>query len=216
MSSSSRANILSRIHAALGDIPRNTDVDAEYQSIERTYQSSGSLEPHDRLHLFIERLKEYGAAVHRSAPDEIAPLIAQLLVARESKSIVIPKDLPGEWLPPGFEFLPDHELTFRQLESCDGVITGCAVAIFDTGTIVLDAGSAQGRRALTLLPDYHLCVVFENQVHQTVPEAMRALATSISRPLTIISGPSATADIEMTRVQGVHGPRFMEVILVQS
>lgn len=206
---STRDTILIRI----GTSP---DPEAEYSAIERTYQTSGILDDQAKLGLFIERLIEYGTGVFRCTTSQIPSRIADRLRHRGARSIAIPAETPVEWLPAGFEFIPDHELTYNQLESCDGVVTGCAVAIADTGTIILDGGSSQGRRALTLLPDYHLCVVFERQIFETVPEAMQVLSPSISRPLTLISGPSATADIEMTRIQGVHGPRFMDVLLVSS
>lgn len=198
----------------LAAIGKSGDPEAEYDAIERTYQTIGILDKNKKLDLFIHRLVDYGTGVHRCAHSEIATTIADKLRERAAGNIAVPKDIPREWLPTGFQFTPDDEVTYDQLESCGGVITGCAVAIADTGTIVLDGAASQGRRALTLLPDYHLCVVFETQVYETVPEAMHILSPAISRPLTLISGPSATADIEMTRIQGVHGPRYMDVVLV--
>jgi L-lactate dehydrogenase complex protein LldG len=205
--SSARDIILARIAVS-------SEPTAEYNAIERTYQTKGTLDQNEKLDLFVERLIEYGTGVHRCPASEIAATIAGRLSEGRGGSIAVPKDIPGEWLPAGFQFLPDHELSYDQLECCDGVVTGCAVAIAETGTIILDGTAAQGRRALTLLPDYHLCVVFESQIFETVPEAVQVLSQAKSRPLTLISGPSATADIEMTRIQGVHGPRFMDVVLV--
>jgi L-lactate dehydrogenase complex protein LldG len=129
-----------------------------------------------------------------------------------------------EGMPDGYlEVLGDggagEFLSKEQLASCHGVLTGCALGIAETGTIVLDSGPAQGRRVLTLLPDYHLCVVFEDQVVETVPEAVAVMGAGVvehSRPLTLVSGPSATSDIELVRVEGVHGPRNLEVILVEE
>lgn len=207
MSTSARATILARLGAS-------EHPDLEYAAIERAYQSAGLRDEDHKLKLFIERLIEYGAGVYRCAHAEIALTIATRLRARSAQSIAVPKDIPREWLPEGFEFLEDDHLSYQQLDRCDGTITGCALAIADTGTLILDAASSQGRRALTLLPDYHLCVVFDKQVFETVPEAIKVVSNSMSCPLTLISGPSATADIEMTRIQGVHGPRSMEVILV--
>jgi len=137
----------------------------------------------------------------------------------------VPQDLPRDWLA-GFpgdlgEVLRDgggdSRLSSKQVASCHGVLTGCALGIAETGTLVLDAGRNQGRRVLTLLPDYHLCVIFAGQIVETVPEAMRLVGPGLGdhhRPLTLVSGPSATSDIELVRVEGVHGPRTLEVMVV--
>ena len=207
MTASARDRILASIGAS-------GNPEQEYQAIERGYESAGTAQKGQKQDLFIERLTDYGAGVYRCTHLEIAATIAERLHARNAQTVAVPHDIPVDWLPQPFEFIRDHASPYPQIECCDGVITGCAVAIADTGTIILDGGSSQGRRALTLLPDYHLCVAFEDQIVETVPEAMHRLAEAMSRPLTLISGPSATADIEMTRIQGVHGPRSMEVVLV--
>ena len=126
--------------------------------------------------------------------------------------MVIPPGIPGEWLPEGISFTEDRQLPYGTLDKCDGVLTTATVAIAATGSIVLQHGPGQGRRALTLIPDYHLCIVKAEQVVETIPAAFARLDPA--RPTTFISGPSATADIEMTRIKGVHGPRFMDVLLV--
>ncbi|MGZ3598655.1 MAG: LutC/YkgG family protein, partial [Ktedonobacterales bacterium] len=139
--------------------------------------------------------------------------------------LAIPPDIPSAWLTDlassGVELLRDEPgtapLSYAQLDSSDGVLTGCALAIAQTGTIVLDAGAYQGRRVLTLLPDYHLCVVYADQIVDIVPQAIEQLADAVreqQRPITFISGPSATSDIELNRVEGVHGPRTLEVLVV--
>jgi L-lactate dehydrogenase complex protein LldG len=156
------------------------------------------------VELFAERVADYRAVV-RLVTD-----VPEALTSLRGKRIVAP-DLPAEWLVDGVEWLREP-LSIEELDQADGVLTGCAVAIADTGTIVLDGGVAQGRRALTLLPDYHLCVVRADQIAGSVPEALARLEST--RPLTFISGPSATSDIELNRVEGVHGPRTLEVLIV--
>jgi L-lactate dehydrogenase complex protein LldG len=212
-----REAMLDRIRTALRDVPpseRPEDV-----AVDRSYRM---VDPAPRVKLieeFIERVSEYKAAVHRVAPVELPRAIAEACAARGVKQLVVPADLPQEWAPPGVTLLREPGLTNEQLERSDGVLTGCAVGIAQTGTIVLDSGPGQGRRAITLLPDYHLCVVRDDQVVGLVPEAvarLRAAAGTPGRPITFISGPSATSDIELSRVEGVHGPRTLEVLMVAS
>jgi len=198
---SARDAILARIRAAAGDAP-----DPE---IPRAYRTEGS--GGDLAERFAERVRDYKATVHLAtrAPDP-APVIAEALARRGGHRFVV----PGGWIAvPGVESLTDEPpLSAMELDASAGVITGCAVAIAETGTIVLDAGPDQGRRALTLVPDYHLCVVRADQIVSSVPEAVARLDPG--RPLTWISGSSATSDIEFNRVEGVHGPRTLEVIVV--
>jgi len=196
-----RTEVLARIRAALGDRPTPA-------AVPRAYHRTGP----GSLDLFAERVADYRAVVHQVSAAELVPLLTSLLGSRR---IVVPADLPAEWLVPSVTWLPDSPpLSIEELDGADGVLTACAVGIADTGTIVLDAGVAQGRRVLTLLPDYHLCVVRESQVAATVPEALARLDSV--RPLTFISGPSATSDIELNRVEGVHGPRTLEVVIVRD
>jgi len=119
-------------------------------------------------------------------------------------------------LPDGFTFITDHDTSYAEIDRCDGTITGCALAIALTGTIVLRHTRKEGRRALTLIPDYHLCIVHASQVVETVPEGTRKMLEFAAVPITMISGPSATSDIEMMRIKGVHGPRYLDVILVND
>src|SRR5207248_2309674 len=162
-----------------------------------------------------DRLSDYGAGVHRCAKANIAQAVERCLAARKRNSIVIPGGIEVGWLPAGFRFIADDELPYEALDKSDGVLTGCTLAIASTGSLVLRHGPSEGRRALTLVPDYHLCVVAETQIVETVPEAIRLLVAEGVNSATIISGPSATSDIEMTRIQGVHGPRTLDVIVFE-
>jgi L-lactate dehydrogenase complex protein LldG len=169
------------------------------------------------LALAAERISDYRATVTRIEDEGgIGDAVGAILRRHRARHIAVPADLPAQLRPraAGVELYPDGDppLSNGQLGALDGVLTGCALAIADTGTIVLDAGPAQGRRTLTLLPDLHVCVIRAAQVVHTVPEAVAALA-AVTRPITFISGPSATSDIELDRVEGVHGPRRLEVLL---
>ena len=211
---SSKELILGRIRRALTDIPpteRPEDV-----PVRRDYRSAHH--PEDTtsmLGLLAENLADYRAIVHRCSDDEVPAVVARLLADRGSRSLAVPEGVPADWLPadPGLTVVRDAaDLTPNQLDAVDSVLTGCAVAIAETGTLVLDAGPGQGRRALTLVPDHHICVVrVPEQVVASLPRALPRLDPR--RPLTWISGPSATSDIELDRVEGVHGPRTLEVVL---
>jgi L-lactate dehydrogenase complex protein LldG len=144
----------------------------------------------------------------------VARSVAGMLSERGKRRLVVPVGLAAEWLPAGFEFLIDEQLRSTVLDGVDGVVTGSTVAIAETGTVVLQNVAGQGRRAVTLVPDYHLCLVRVEDVVETVPEAMDRLRPTSGLATTFVSGPSATADIEMTRIKGVHGPRFLDVILI--
>jgi len=215
--SAAKAEILERIREALKDVPEGETPEAV--PVPRDYLTADPGPPHERIERFIERVAEYRAAVRRVAPAELPAAIASALAARGIRRLVVPVDLPDDWIPPGVEPLRDRGLTNEQLETSDGVLTGCALGIAQTGTIALDGGPGQGRRALTLLPDYHLCIIRDDQVVGLVPEAVARLheaASRLRRPITWISGPSATSDIELSRVEGVHGPRTLEVLVVAS
>jgi len=179
------------------------------------YRTHGDLPGQRLLDLLAGRLADYHAAVRRAAPAELLATVRSALAERGARRVVVP---PGLDLPalPGVELVADDGLSARDLDALDGVITGAAVAIAETGTIVLDGAPDQGRRAISLVPDYHLCIVRADQVVELVGEAVDWLEVRAGQPLTWISGPSATSDIELSRVEGVHGPRTLEVILVEG
>ncbi len=166
---------------------------------------------------FIGRLADYHVTVLRVRGDgEIGDVATRQLAARGIASLVIPPDLQASWRPSAPTPREDSGLSLRDLDTAAGAMTGCLLAIAETGTIVLDSGPGQGRRALTLLPDYHMCVVRESAIVGIMPEAIAALHPHVLRgaPITFFSGPSATADIELDRVEGVHGPRTLDVLIV--
>jgi L-lactate dehydrogenase complex protein LldG len=172
------------------------------------------LDPAGRTQLFRDRLLDYGAGVYECPETELPNTIGDAVSARKKQSLLIPPGLSRAWLPAALPVRTDEGLSYDELDRAEGVLTGCAIAIATTGTIVLRHSHNDGRRALTLIPDYHLCVVFAGQIVETVVEGVRAMSTFGRLPLTTISGPSATADIEMTRIKGVHGPRLLDVIIV--
>ena len=207
-----KPEILGRIRAALG--PRRGARAEEYAAIPRHYRQASTLGGEARLDLFLSRIRHYDGGVFRCGAEAIAGTIARALSDRGKHRIVVPPGLSREWLPDGFEFVRDENLSDEDLDRSDGALTASTVGIAWTGTIVLHHSSSEGRRALTLVPDYHLCVVEADQIVETVPEAMRRLRPLNPSLVTTISGPSATADIEMTRIKGVHGPRTLDVIVV--
>lgn len=212
---SARREILGSIRDATAPAP--ADRESQYSRIPRDYRQTGSLTAAQRLDLFRERLHDYGSTTHLCGREEIPATIATVLRRHPRSQILVPPDIPPEWLSDGIEFIPDRSLDLDLIQSIDGVLTACSVAIAITGTIVLHEGApAQGRRVLSLLPDYHLCLVGMQQIVETVPEGIHALQLSCTLPTTTISGPSATADIEMVRVRGVHGPRTLEVIVFEN
>jgi L-lactate dehydrogenase complex protein LldG len=166
------------------------------------------------LELLEDRLLDYDARVVRAGNSKVAVAAARMLLERRVRRMVVPAGLTSEWMPGGFEFVVDEGLAAVELDVVDGVMTGATLAIAETGTVVLQNVAGQGRRAVTLVPDYHLCVVRVGDVVETVAEAMARLQATAGLATTFVSGPSATADIEMTRIKGVHGPRFLDVILV--
>jgi L-lactate dehydrogenase complex protein LldG len=213
---SAREEILGRIRNALQDVP--AEEQPEDVTVARDYRQQGSMQPEALVELFIERVRDYKVTVHRTDERALPETIATRCAAHNIHTLVVPVDLQEHWLPSGIELRRDAPpLSNAQLEESDGVLTACALGIAQTGTIVLDAGTGQGRRALTLVPDYHLCVIFAGQIVDLLPEAITRLAEAVrlhGQPITLISGPSATSDIELSRVEGVHGPRTLDVLVV--
>ncbi|MEU1203396.1 lactate utilization protein C [Streptomyces sp. NPDC005813] len=210
----SRDVILGRVRRALADTGHD---DTPYdQAVERGYlREHGERGVAETVELLAENLADYRALVHRCDADGLPGVIAGLLAEHGSASVVVPPGLDEAWLAAtDVTRVADRaETTPHELDRVDSVVTACAVAIAETGTIVLDGGPDQGRRRITLVPDHHICVVrVPDQVVSSVPQGLARLAPQ--RPLTWISGPSATSDIELDRVEGVHGPRTLEVILV--
>jgi L-lactate dehydrogenase complex protein LldG len=208
-----KGDILNRIRSALG--AREGDRLAEYRAIPRRYRRSGTLGADARIELFISRIQHYDGGIFRCDRDALADTIAAALSERSKRRLIVPPALPREWLPAGFHFVADENLEYPDLDGSEGALTTCTVAIAFTGTMVLSHSPREGRRALTLVPDYHLCVVEGEQIVETVPQAFDRLREVKPSLVTTISGPSATADIEMTRIKGVHGPRTLDVIVVE-
>ncbi len=196
---SARDEILGRVRTAIAGAEPSGP-------IPRGYRATTD----DGLDTFLDRLAHYDATTHVIDAAELELTVRATL---RGQSIVVPDGIPDAWVTDVNPLRDDPPLTNDQIDAADGVITTCALAIAQTGTIILDGGPGMGRRALTLLPDYHLCIVEHAQIVPSVPEAIAKLTEHPTRPLTFISGPSATVDIEMTRVRGVHGPRNLEVII---
>jgi L-lactate dehydrogenase complex protein LldG len=209
--STAREVVMRRIRDALGSAPPVPD------EVPRAYRHAGEPVDFDPVERFCEVVADYDATVHRVDAAGLAGALAEVCRARGAARLVVPVEAP--WAVDGVELVPDDPpLGPRDLDALDGVLTGCATAIAETGTIVLDGAGASGRRAITLVPDLHLCVVRADQVVPAVPDAIAAVAPAVAegRPITFVSGPSATADIELNRVQGVHGPRTLDVFFVEG
>jgi L-lactate dehydrogenase complex protein LldG len=205
-----RGDVLARIRAAVTGEPA-----ALPPTEPPAYRVRGEMSAVDLTDLLADRLVHYRAKVRRVSGEMLAAEVAAALAEREAERVVVPPGLNLP-LPDSADVIVDDGLTAGELDAFDAVITRAAVAIAETGTIILDGSAGQGRRAISLMPDYHLCIVEGSQVVQLVPEALARLADTARRPLTWISGPSATSDIELDRVEGVHGPRTLEVILVSA
>jgi L-lactate dehydrogenase complex protein LldG len=201
--SSAKDDILARVREALGPAPAVPE-------IPRAYRAAGSLPTEAIVDAFCENVAEYRATVHRVAASDLAAAVRAILAGAER--VGVPPGFPDL----GLDVVEDDTLSIAQLDTLDAVVTGSALAIADTGTIVLDSGLKSGRRALTLVPDHHVCIVEAHSVVPSVPDAVAVLSAAASegRPITFVSGPSATSDIELDRVEGVHGPRVLDVIVI--
>jgi L-lactate dehydrogenase complex protein LldG len=215
--SSDRDQVLGDVRLAL-QAGHRAPADSASAAVAPAWRQAGRLAREDVIALLTERAEEYGAVVRFTSSTGLAETLAAELAAAGVRRVVIPADIPSSWRVGGVEWLEDHGLGAGELDAVDGVVTGCAVAIAQTATIVLDGAERQGRRALTLVPDFHLCVVGVDQVVELVPEGVARLRDEARhmRPLTFVSGPSATSDIELRRVEGVHGPRRMTLVIVGS
>ena len=210
----SRQKILDRIRANTRTVS-SADLESDYAALPRAYIRAGSLSREACLALMIERLREYDSEVVECSPEELPSAIAAQLNSSGKRIFVAPPGLPASWLASGFDWRMDHNPSSAEIELVDGVVTAANCAVAESGTIVLHHSATEGRRVITLLPDWHLCILYASQVVQTLPEYF-GRCQQPPKLATYISGPSATADIEMTRIKGVHGPRFLHVILVHD
>jgi L-lactate dehydrogenase complex protein LldG len=212
--SDARTAVLGRIRDALGPSPVVPEVPRDYRPAGSPAPSGG-----DVVALFCERAADYRATVRRVSAAELPGAVAAACAERGARRLVTPVTMspPTPTAIEGIELVADDPpLSAQELDRLDGVLTGCALAIAETGTIVLDGGARSGRRAISLVPDYHVCVVEEERIVAAVPDAVAELAEAAAagRPITLVSGPSATSDIELDRVEGVHGPRTLDVLVV--
>jgi len=213
---SARESILARVRAALADVPAQETPQAV--AVSRDYRRRSDLTPQQVVDLFAETVADYGATVHRVRSADLTATLAGICHQHRLRTLVAPAGFPEQVVTgAGVVLMRDGPpMSATSLDRADGVITTAALGVAETGTIALVTGPGMGRRALSLVPDVHVCVVRDDQVVATVPEAIDALSGSATEPITLVSGGSATSDIELVRVEGVHGPRVLHVILVQA
>lgn len=215
--SAAREEILGRVRAALQDVP-GAETPGEV-SVPRDYRRRDESSASALRERFTDRVRDYHATVHPVTASRIGVAAGDVCVELGLRRVVVPVGFPREWLPDRVEVIEDRMLSVADLDEVDGALTGCAAAIADTGTLVLDGQGRSGRRAITLVPDHHICVVTAEQVTGLVPEAIARVGPSVAAhrlPITLVSGPSASSDIELSRVEGVHGPRHLVVLLVED
>jgi len=208
MRNTAKAIMLDRIRKGIANAPEPSPIPHDFRKQDERDRAT-------ILEDFMDRLVDYKAMVTCTNDADLPQAIADACQQQGITHIVVPTDMPASWIPANVRVLRDDPpLTFADLDESSAVFTGCALAIAQTGTIILDGGATQGRRALSLIPDRHLCVVYAEQVVGLVPEAIARLTKRSTHPITLISGPSATSDIELSRVEGVHGPRTLHVFVV--
>ena len=207
---SARDEVLARVSSAIAG--------AQAPEPPRTYRRALGGDREQLVDLFCARVADYRADVRRIGAADIPGTASAICAERGATRIGVPPGLPAAWRPRSVALAEDHGLTPRYLDRLDGALTGCTAAVAETGTIILTAGAREGRRALTLVPDLHICVVLEQQIWMLLPEALDRLVELglTARPITFVSGPSATSDIELDRVEGVHGPRQLHVIVAKE
>jgi len=207
-----REEILASIRNALE--VQASDPAASHRHILNTYNRIGKLDREACLHFFIDRLIDYDTEILQVTNEsELPSAIAKALQHAGEERALVAAAFPTAWLPEGITFKTDNNLPTSEIEGVPAVVTTCEAAVAATGTIILVHEGAQARRVLTLLPDHHICLVRRDQVFELLPETLAVIAAKATKPITTISGPSATSDIEMTRIRGVHGPRRLTVIL---
>jgi L-lactate dehydrogenase complex protein LldG len=223
--SAARYEILRRIRAALDDVPDREE--AGDVPVARDYRRADERPRTELIALLCERVGDYQADIRRVGAAEITEAVQSACAELGLTRVAVPPRLPAHWRPngdegvervEGVEVIEDHGLSAIELDGLDGAITGCATAIAETGTLVLDGQALSGRRLLTLVPDHHICVVGAEQIVGQVPEGVAAIASAVAEqavPVTFVSGPSASSDIELERVEGVHGPRHLLVLVVE-
>jgi L-lactate dehydrogenase complex protein LldG len=212
-----REEILGRIRAALVDVPA-AEAAADV-AVARDYRRAGELTGDALVARFAERVADYEARVRRVSTAELGEAVTEGCAEMGLRRVVVPAGFPEAWHPRQVELLQDDGMSAAQLDEVDGAVTGCASAIAETGTLVLDGEGNCGRRVLTLVPDHHICVVTADQIVELVPEAIAAVAPAVRErraPITLVSGPSASSDIELSRVEGVHGPRHLLVLIAMA
>jgi L-lactate dehydrogenase complex protein LldG len=215
--SAAREEILRRVRAALADVPDGER--AEDVTVPRSYRRADERPREELIALLCERISDYGAQVQRIGGDGVGAEVARACAKMNVDCAVVPLGLPAEWRPEGVEVVEDDGLAATALDELGAVaVTGCAAAIAETGTLVLDGQGSSGRRLLTLVPDHHICIVRADQVVGQVPEALAAVGADVRGrgvPISLVSGGSATSDIELDRVEGVHGPRHLLVLITE-